>query len=375
MEVHHRHWYQKKRFIIPLFVVVLIVGATFVVEPIALKKANEVAATANPQFKGHIDDLDISLFRGAVVLEGVTAKLKKNGRRFLTINDVAVDLDWGRLFKGQILFDVVVDHFNVLFKKDITEAVDRLPKTEKKEITTKFKIAEIEVNDSRIVLLDYPGLEKDKYLQVQNIHGKVEDLTLRKNTKLAHYNFGATLTGKEVIRLTGNLDTATDPVRWDLNAKLKNFRLKSVNPELRKTLPLDYNKGSIDLYSEAKSTGGKIYGYVKPFLNDVDYIGNKDDFKGPKHFLFEVIGTTANWALENHKKETVATRVPFIYENGTFSVETGEAIEDAVKHGLLETKLVHRGIEKKYKLNEPNPKEVQAQEDDLKEKKEDKENK
>jgi hypothetical protein len=369
MEVRgHRHWYQKKRFIIPLFVVLLIVGASFVLEPLALKKANEVAATANPEFKGHIDDLDISLFKGAIELEGVTATLKKNGREFLKIDDVAVDLDWKRLFQGQILLDVVIDHFNVLFKNDIVEAAKRLPKAEKKEMKTNFKVAEILIRDSKVTMLDYMGLEKDKHFEIKKIHGAIRNLTQKKNTELATYDIGATLTGKDMIKLTGNLDIASEPPRWDVNAKLKDFHLTSTNKDLRKLLPLDYKHGTVDIYSEAKSENGKIYGYVKPFLNDVVYTGNSDEYKNAKHFILEVVGSFANWTLENHKKESVATRVPFIYKDGAFSVESGEAIKDAVEHGLLENKLVHRGIEKKYKLNAPNPKEVQAQEDDLKEK-------
>ncbi len=88
--------------------------------------------------------------------------------------------------------------------------------------------------------------------------------------------------------------------------------------------------------------------------------------------MIEAVGRLANWTLENDKKDTVATRIPFIYEDGAFSTENGEALEDVIKHGLTETKLVDRGIEQKYKLNAPNPKEVQAQEADLEEKKEEK---
>lgn len=369
---HNRHWYQKKKFLIPLFLILIVFGLTFAVEPFALKKANEMAKKVNPEFKGHIKDLDISFFRGAVVLEGVTASLKKNGREFMTVDDVAVDLAWRELFRGNILFDVVIDRFNVKFAKDILAAAKRLPKSEKEEAKAKFRIAEIAVYDSKITMLGYPGLEKDKNFQVKNINGTIRDLTQRENTELAKYDFGATLTGKDKIKLTGNLDIAAKPPRWDLNAKLNKFQLTSTNKALREMLPLDYKKGSVDIYSEVKSEKGKIYGYIKPFLNDVQYQGNATEYKGAKHFLIEAVGRFANWTLENDKKDTVATRIPFIYENGVFSTENGEALEDVIQHGLTESKLVDRGIEQKYRLNAPNPKEVQAQEADLEEKKEEK---
>lgn len=367
-----RHWWNKKKITIPLILLALIVGISFALEPFLLKKSNEIAAKVNPEFKGHIGDLYISLLRGAIVLENVTATLKKNDREFLKVRDVAVDLAWRELFKGSILFDVVIDHFNVKVAKDIMEAVKRLPKSEKKEMKANFKVAHINIIDSEITVLDLPGLQKDKYLKVKDIHGEVTDLTQRKNTELAKYDMNATLTGKDKIKLTGNLDLAADPVRWDTNLKFTNFQLASANSALRKELPLNYKKGSVDIYSEVKSEEGKIYGYIKPFLNDVQYMGNKDEFKGSKHFFIEAIGAVANWSLENSKKKSVATRIPFIYENGAFSLESGEAITDVIEHGLLENKLVDRGVERKYKLNEKNPHEVQAQEDDLRQAKKEK---
>lgn len=369
---NQRNWWCKKRFIIPFILVMVIVGVSLVLESVLLKQANKMAATMNPEFKGHIVDLDISLLKGAVVLQQVTGSLKKNDREFLAVKEVAVDLAWRELFKGNILFDVVVDTFNLKYSKDVLEASARLPKTEKKEAKQVFKLAHLDIRDSRISMLDLPGLKEDKFLTVYNIHGSVKELSQEKGTPLANYDIKASLTGKDKISLSGNLDMASEPVRWDLNAKLLKFDLASLNATLRKKLTLNYKKGTLDFYSEAKSENGKIYGYLKPFMNDVQYIGNKNEFKGGKHFLVEVVGTVSNWIFENKKAKSVATRVPFIYEDGVFSVESGEGLVQAVEHGLLETDKVDRGIENKYRLNAKNPAEVQAQEESLQEAKDQK---
>lgn len=110
-------------------------------------------------------------------------------------------------------------------------------------------------------------------------------------------------------------------------------------------------------------------------MKDVEMMGNKQEWKSGTHFFIELLGSVSNFVLENSDRKTVATRVPFIYEDGAFSVETGGAIVDAVKHGLIESDTVSRGIEDKYRLNRANPKEVQAQEEGLKEAKKEKKEK
>jgi hypothetical protein len=361
---------RKKSIWIPLVVLLIVFGLGIVLEPFVLKKINQTAENVNPEFKGHVEDLSISFLKGALVLEGVTASLKKNDRKFFEADEVFADIAWRELIRGRISLDLAIERFHVLLKDDVLKAVKRLPPSEKKEMKVAFKVAELRVVDSTISLLDYPGLREDKHFTVKDINGVARDITQRKDTELASFDFKATVDKKDDVRLTGNFDLAADPVRWDLNSRLIKFQLASMNPELRKRIPLNYKKGTLDMYSEVKSENGEVYGYVKPFLNDIEYMGNKIEFEGPKHFFVEVLGSFSNWILENKDKKTVATRVPFIYKDGKFSVESGEAVSKAVEHGLTEENPVDRGIEKKYRLNKENPKEVQAQEEKLKEKKE-----
>lgn len=373
--------WKKKKVYIPLLVILFVIGIRIVLEPVLLKVVNKEAKTINPVFEAHVGDLDLAILRGGVLLENVTAKIKKNDREFFEVKDVLVDLAWRELFKGNISFDVLVNDFNLKVKKDLLTAVKELPKKpevpgrkeEKKELP--FNIGRVNVQNSRITMLDYPGLNNQKHLTVSNIEGTISNISGKEGTKLAKYDMSASLGGKSKMNGTGNFDISADPIRWDLNGKLMGFQLPSLNKVLAAYLPANYKKGSLDVYSEVKSEGGKIYGYVKPFMNDVQMMGNKQEWKSGSHFFIELLGTVTNLVLENSDRETVATRVPFIYEDGAFSVETGDAIVDAVKHGLLESDTVPRGVEDKYRLNRANPKEVQAQEESLKEAKKEKKEK
>jgi hypothetical protein len=361
----------KKLIAFGVFIAVFVV-VYMVFESVALKIANQKAKEVNPEFSAHIDDLDLSILRGAIVLQNVTATLKQNDRQFFDVDEVMVDLSWKQLFEGNIQFDVTVNDFHLFFDKDITDAVARLPKEEKKKEALPFEIASITVRNSEVTALGYPGPYDQKNLTVNNIYAYAENISGKKGSPLGTYDMNATLTGNEKITANGHFDISAETPQWDTNVKFLGFNLGSMNETLRKRVPVSFKEGFLDLYAEAKTDGDKIAGYVKPFLRDVKYLGNNNEFKGAGHFLIETVGTFANWLLENDKKDSVATRVDFISKDGVASVSTGGAIADVIKHGLLENDLVKPGLEDSYNLYEKDPKAMQAQEEDLKEKIEEK---
>ena len=373
--------WKRKRIFIPLLVIALVIGIRLVLEPVMLKVVNKEAKSLNPVFEGHVGDLDLAILRGGILLEDVTAKIKKNDREFLEVKDILVDVAWREIFKGNLSFDVLINQFNFKMKKDLLTALKELPKRpeaeapaeKKKELP--FSIGKVIVQNSKATFLDYPGLNTQDHLTVNDIKGTISNISGREGTQLAKYDISATFLGKSTMNGTGNFDMSAEPIRWDLNGKLIGFQLPVLNKLLAAYLPANYKKGTLDVYSEVKSEGGKIYGYVKPFMKDVEMMGNKQEWKSGSHFFIELLGSVSNFVLENSDRGTVATHVPFIYEDGAFSVETGGAIVDAVKHGLLESDTVSRGVENKYRLNRANPKEVQAQEESLKDAKKEKKEK
>lgn len=368
------HLREHKKLIVLGIILAVFVVIYFVFESVALRVANQKAKEVNPEFSAHIGDLDLSLLKGALVLEKITTKLKKNDRQFLDVDEVMVDLSWKKLFEGEIQFDVTVKDFHLFFDKDITEALARLPKKEeKKKEALPFRIASVTVRNSEVTALSYPGPGDQDNLTINNIYAYAENISGEEGSPLGRYDMNATLTGEEKITASGHFDISAENPQWDTNVKFLGFNLGSMNETLRKQVPVTFKEGFLDLYAEAKTDGKAIAGYVKPFLRDVKYLGNNNEFKGASHFLIETVGTFANWLLENDRKDSVATRVDFISRDGVTSVSTGEAIADVIQHGLLENELVEPGLENTYNLYEKDPKKMQAQEKELEEKIQEKE--
>lgn len=96
---------------------------------------------------------------------------------------------------------------------------------------------------------------------------------------------------------------------FDLNIKVKNTRLTSLNNVLRTYGDFDVSAGFFSLVSEIHVKNGKISGYIKPFFKDLDvYGGRKDEGQKPMHQAYEMMIGGVAQILENRSQQEVATR-------------------------------------------------------------------
>ncbi len=97
---------------------------------------------------------------------------------------------------------------------------------------------------------------------------------------------------------------------FDLNVAVEGASLPAMNDLLRAYGKLDVVKGTFSLYSEIKIKNGRIDGYVKPLVKDVDVYSSKQDKKKPvlKKLYEKVVGGLSH-VLENRPRDEVATVV------------------------------------------------------------------
>lgn len=201
-------------------------------------------------------------------------------------------------------------------------------------------ITSLLIGSGQVNLPDYPGIGKQRYLQIRGIFGHLDHLSLRKGTPLARFNLNATFEGKERLIVQGKLDLSTRQPRFTVDYKIFDLMTKKLNKDFLASLPLTFKAGEIDVLGRAMKRGDKIVGYFKPFLVAPEVIGNNKDFKSPQHLAFEVGTSITEWIFENSKTDTVAATVPFVVKDGHLDFKTGAALWSAVEHGVLESKRV-----------------------------------
>ncbi len=309
-----------------------------------------------------IDNITANINEGQAQIGEINSSLIKNGKKVLRVEEITVGFDPEKLNgpeKPELNIAVIDTHLRVSnellnnFKQEAQEAGDE-GEEKAKEAPTPLPvvISRILIGDAKVSFLDYPGIGKQKHLTINEIFGNIYNITLEPGTPLGSFAFNATFEGDSKFMTDGSLDLAAAPLEWSANWKLLNFDMRKLNKELRARIPLTFSEGVLDFYGEAIQQDDKIVGYVKPVLEEGEYFGNEDEFKGVRHFLAETFATFTNWIFERNESDTVATQIPFVIEDGKFDTKLGEAAWNAIKHGLTETDKVERGLEEDYQLKE-----------------------
>jgi hypothetical protein len=112
------------------------------------------------------------------------------------------------------------------------------------------------------------------------------------------------------------IDLKLDPFAprptFDVDAALQGLDLVRMNDFLRAYGNLDVERGVFDVYLELAASQGRITGYVKPFLHDVDVVSFRE-VKGPKEALqalWEAIAGGTAKVLTSGESGKLATRIP-----------------------------------------------------------------
>jgi len=350
MRPHGANRSVSKKWIILSAIIVVLAIIRLIIPSVILKKTNKFLATFSPNYSLHINDLRLHIFRGAYSFHGVTGKLKEDEKKFLEIDTVDVSLAWREIFKGKLKTDIEADGVRFLVIKDIKKL--KAPKKEEKETAKRklfpLKIERFDLHDGSLTLEGYEALDEKTHFTINDINGRATNLVPDDKNKLSYFNITAKIVDPDaILKVAGELNMTADPLQWDFDAELRNFHLNLMNPYFKKHMPLSFTKGTLDLYSEVISKEGKMKGYAKPFIRELDVVANKEHFKNAKHFGFELISALGNLILREKKTKSVATKMEFTFDK-KFQLNTGKTIKKAIQHGFEQQ--LSPGIDDQYKL-------------------------
>lgn len=332
-------WYRKKKFIVPLSILLFLVAVRIALQPVLLGYINNKLRTFSPEMEGRVSDLNIAIIRGAFGLEGLTMKLKEADHDFLRVEDADLSLAWREVIKGNLMADVMIAGVDFTFDDRLPEALKKtFPEEEGKKDAPReqppIRISRVDWKDVDIVYPSDKAYTNRGPFRLSDVEGRITNLFADSETPRSFFHAKGKGSGTSTFKAVGSANLKADPVEWDIDAQMRNFSLVSMNQFLLNKVPMTFRKGTFDMYAEVKSEEGKIRGYVKPFMVDVAFIKEDENFKGVKHWLVEVAGAVGNWVMEAKRSKTVATKVPFTYDGKNFAIDTSKAVGDVIQHGF-----------------------------------------
>lgn len=278
------------------------------------KKLNEL-----PGYTGHVDDIDIHLYRGAYVIRQLRLKKKTDPAEhpFLYIRQADLSIEWRALFKGRLVGEVVLEEpaINIL----ATEQIGKEPSKESWAQTLKalmpMTINRLQVNRGHLAYLD---LQKKP---ITNLH--IDDMQLtalnlanvqKENNRLpSHVSLTGTSIGGGHLKMDMAVNVLKNIPDMDLGLSLKGTNLLSLNAFFEGNAKMDVERGNIDIFSKFTLMDGQMNGYVKPFISNLKVLDVKKDIKKNGGVLRvikkAVVGLFAK-AVTNPKTKKIATVIP-----------------------------------------------------------------
>ncbi len=311
-----------KKFIIIGIIIVVLIAARIALPYIVLNYANKSLANLESLY-GHIDDIDIALYRGAYQIKGIYINKKDSvsgdQTEFFKSDIIDLSVEWSALFKGKIVGELLLERPSLIFTKDKTEPEDiQRDSTDLKSVFDGFmplKLNRVEIEEGIIKYVDHtsePAVDiqmDNTYLLAQNLSSVVDSALLPSTIYASANIYGGTL------QFNMKLNALKDDPTFDMDAELENLQLPELNEFFQAYASFQVNEGTLGLYTEIAAKEGKFKGYVKPIITDLKVLGKENHDVSFWQKTWEVIVAAAGVILRNPKEEQVATKLPM---EGTF---------------------------------------------------------
>ncbi len=308
-----------KKFLIGLGIfLLLMVVLNLALEPVAKHYVNKELGKLEG-YQGHVEDIDIALWRGAYKIEGLY--IEKIGSKapepFFGANVIDISVQWAALFKGAIVGEVIIDQPKLNFavepstgevqtggNNDWTETVKNL---------VPIQINRFVINQAQIFYKDPTSnpkisVELKRFDLLATNLGNADDSD---SLLPAHLTASGNMSGNGKLRISADLNPLKKIPDFDLSLELNALDLTYLKDLTEAYANFTFKDRRLFLSSEFAMKDGQFKGYVKPLLKNVQVIDldNKESSFWRK--AWEVAVGTVMELFENQRKDQFGTKVPF----------------------------------------------------------------
>lgn len=322
-----RSAYKKKRYTVPIIIIVLLVAFRIYLPTLVKNNLNKILADI-PGYYGQVEDVDISLIRGAYVINGMYLN-KVNAKTqvpFLNFPKSDISIEWKSLFNGKIVSEIIMTSPEIIYvfedQKTPTdgETADVDDWTKALTEIVPIDVNHFEVHNGKIAFVQLQA-DPNIDLNIDNITLTADNLRnvkARDGTLPSPIHATGVTFGKGNMKLDGDINLIKEIPDMDVEFALEGSNATALNDMTRHYAGIDFEKGTFALYSELAIANGYLKGYIKPMITDSKLIGKEDGFLG---VLWEGFVGFFKFILKNQGTDTLATKVPI--EGDLNNVEAG----------------------------------------------------
>lgn len=339
-----------KAWLISLTVlIVLLIAARLALEPVVLWYVNRTL-DRDPLYDGEVEDISISLYRGAYSVHGITLQKRIVGaplKPLLTLDQLDLSLQWSAIFKGSLVGDVTMLRPVVNFVDAGNAAESQTggggPWLEMLRDLLPFQINQVTVTDGEVHFFTKQGdVPVEAYLS--EIQASVTDLTNVQN-RITPLITKVQVTGLAMDQAKVELKASFDPFSYhptfELALQMLNLDVTQINEIAQVYGGVDFKAGWFDLTVEAKANNGKIDGVVKPLFRDLDVFEFEQDVENGSvaNAAWELLVGLTSELLENQSRDQFGTRIEFSADAAGLNLSILEIVGNVLHNAFVQAYL------------------------------------
>lgn len=338
--------HSRTTLIVVSVVLLLLVVLRALLPSLVLSQVNQRLAQLDG-FHGHVDDIDMALWRGAYELDGVSFSRVVDGGHepILEVGEIDFSLSWSTLFQGRIRSGITATDLAFIYVPVEEEAQTAdLDQPDWRDVITDLFPIDIEHLNIHRGRVEYRDLEAEPPVDVslENIELRAAGLSNRAvgAERLDQLPAQIRMTGTTIGGGSVNARVAAAPLAdaplFDLDLAIENVALPALNDYLRAYGNVDVSEGTLHLFTEISAREGRFEGYIKPLADNVsfrDVEGQSD--KGLLSETWEGIVSIVTELFENQPRDQVGTRIPIAGEFGQAETGLWAALGNLFRHGFI----------------------------------------
>ncbi|MEG0244343.1 MAG: DUF748 domain-containing protein [Pseudomonas sp.] len=300
-------------------------------------------------YRGQVADVDLAWWRGAYQINGLTI-VKTTGKVPVPLLDaplIDLSVSWHALWYDRA---VVAE---VTFVRPALNFVDGGSKQasqtgrgtdwrQQLEKLLPITLNEVRIEDGVLTFRNFTS-KPPVTLKATRLDASIRNLTNVRNEKGrrdASFDARAVLFGNAKVESRATFDPFSDFDDFEFRLRATDIQLRTLNDFASAYGKFDFNAGHGDLVIEAQAENGRLNGYIKPLLRDVDVfnwqqdVQNKD--KGFFRSVWEALVGGTETVLKNQPKNQFATRVALSGSVHKQDVSGFEAFLQILRNGFVQ---------------------------------------
>jgi hypothetical protein len=302
-------------------------------------------------FTGRVEDVDISLWRGAYQIEGVRID-KTEGRTrvpYFRARQVDLSIAWDALLRGSVVAEIALDAPELNFVTASRKASEQTEPASNWQETVRdlvpFQIERFSVTNGEVHYRDF-GSDPAVDIYLQGLDGVVRNLTNSEDLGgdlFARFEVRGQAMRSGSFRLEGSVNPYAEEPSFELQAQLQDLALTELNDFLRAYGKFDAESGTFSLDSELSASDGAFRGYAKPFVRDLEVADFSDRDKNFLTKTWEGVVEVTSDLLEDQARDTIATRIPLSGRLEEPSADVWATIGGLLRNAFIQS--LRRGLE------------------------------